>query len=264
MAWARIRTADGSVVSGIVADAHLRPMAGLGSDMPAGAPIPVEGATFLAPCTPSKFIGLWNNYHASAARNGWTVPTHPLYFLKPASSVAGDGATVVLPQSAGRVVFEGELGIVIGAVCHNATEAEAEAAILGYTCINDFTSLDLLNADPAFAQWTRAKGFDGFGVIGPVIATGLNWRDLTIRTLVNGRERQAYPAADMILSPAEIVRLLSQDMTLTPGDVIAVGTSIGTRPVKAGDVVCVTIDGIGSVTVTMQVDDPSRAVSAAP
>jgi 2-keto-4-pentenoate hydratase/2-oxohepta-3-ene-1,7-dioic acid hydratase in catechol pathway len=252
MAWARIKAADGSIVTGIVEGEHLRPMAALGSDTALGAAIPLAGASLLPPCVPSKFIGLWNNYHASAARNGWAIPTHPLYFLKPASSITGDGTQVVLPPSAGRVVFEGELGIVIGAPCHNASAAEAEAAIFGYTCINDLTSLDILNADPAFPQWTRAKGFDGFGVIGPVIATGLDWRDLTVRTLVNGRERQAYPASDMILPPGEVVRLLSQDMTLSPGDVIAVGTSIGARPVKAGDEVSVVIDGIGAVTVTMR------------
>jgi 2-keto-4-pentenoate hydratase/2-oxohepta-3-ene-1,7-dioic acid hydratase in catechol pathway len=252
MAWARIRAADGSIATGIVDGEQLRPMAALGSDTPIGAAIPMAGATLLPPCQPSKFIGLWNNYHASATRNGWAAPTHPLWFLKPASSVTGDGTHVALPASAGRVVFEGELGIVIGAPCHNASPAEAEEAIFGYTCINDLTSLDILNADPAFPQWTRAKGFDGFGVIGPVIATGLDWRDLTIRTLVNGRERQAYHASDMILPPVDIVRLLSQDMTLLPGDVIAVGTSIGARPVKAGDEVSVVIDGIGAVTVTMR------------
>jgi 2-keto-4-pentenoate hydratase/2-oxohepta-3-ene-1,7-dioic acid hydratase in catechol pathway len=252
MNWARIRTADGSIATGTVKADMFHPMDGLGSVTPNGMPIPMEGARLLAPCVPTKFVGLWNNYHAAAARNGWAIPTHPLYFLKPASSIVGEGAEVVLPQSAGRVVFEGELGIVIGAPCHRATEAEAEAAIFGYTCINDLTSLDILNADPAFLQWTRAKGFDGFGVIGPIIATDLDWRDLTIRTLVNGRERQSYPASDMILSPPEIVRHLSMDMSLLPGDVIAVGTSIGSRPVKAGDVVSVVIEGVGSVTVTLQ------------
>ena len=129
--------------------------------------------------------------------------------------------------------------------------ADAEAAIFGYTCINDLTSLDILNAVPAFPQWTRAKGFDGFGVVGPVIVSGLNWRDLVIRTLVNGRERQSYPAADMIFSPAQVIQKLSQDMTLNAGDVIALGTSLGVRPVKPGDVVAVVIDGIGSVEVTL-------------
>lgn len=258
MAWARIRAVDGRILTGIVEGDILRPMEGLGRDTPSGPPVPMQGATLLAPCVPTKFVGLWNNYHSAAARNGWAIPSSPLYFLKPASSIVGDGAAVMLPHSAGRVVFEGELGIVIGAPCHNANDAEAEGAIFGYTCINDLTSLDILNADPAFPQWTRAKGFDGFGVIGPVIATDVDWRALTIRTHVNGRERQSYPAADMILSPVEIVRHLSHDMTLLPGDVIAVGTSLGSRPVKAGDVVAVTIDGIGSVTVTMQ-DEPAAS-----
>ncbi|MDP3263441.1 MAG: fumarylacetoacetate hydrolase family protein [Tabrizicola sp.] len=260
MTWARIKAADGQILGGIVADQRLSPMAGIGGG-PAGPAVSMQGATLLAPCVPGKFIGLWNNYHAAAARNGWAAPTHPLHFLKPVTCVVGDGADVVLPQAAGRVVFEGELGIVIGTRCHTATEAEAEAAIFGYTCVNDLTSVDILNADPAFAQWTRAKGFDGFGVIGPVVVPGLDWRDLTIRTLVNGRERQSYPASDMIFSPPQIVRHLSRDMTLMPGDVIAVGTSLGTRPVKPADQVTVSIEGIGSVTVTMLADP--NAVSGA-
>jgi 2-keto-4-pentenoate hydratase/2-oxohepta-3-ene-1,7-dioic acid hydratase in catechol pathway len=258
VAWARIRAADGSIVTGILEGKVLHPTVGLGSSEPAGAPIRMEDASLLAPCLPGKFIGLWNNYNAASAHFGWSAPTHPLYFLKAATSVVGDGADVVLPQTAGRVVFEGELGIVIGSPCHNASEADAEMAILGYTCINDLTSIDVLNADPAFPQWTRAKSFDGFGVIGPTIVSALDWRTLTIRTLVNGRERQSYQASDMIYSPPDIVRHLSRDMTLMPGDVIAVGTSLGSRPVKAGDTVTVSIEGIGSVSVTMK--DDARVV----
>lgn len=251
MAWSRIQTADGRILSGVSSGTDLQPMSGFASTIPAGSPVPLDGSTLLAPCQPGKFIGLWNNYRAAAEKNGHAIPTTPLWFLKPDTSVVGHGATVTLPPQAGRVIFEGELGVVIGTPCRNATVAEAEAAIFGYTCINDLTSLDILNADPSFAQWSRAKGFDGFGVIGPHIVSGLDWRALTIRTLVNGRERQSYPAADMIFSPAEIVHHLSQDMTLMPGDVIAVGTSLGARPVKAGDVVAVVIDGIGSAEVTL-------------
>ena len=148
-------------------------------------------------------------------------------------------------------MFEGELGIVIGKTCKDISLEDAEEAIFGYTCINDFTSLNILTADPSFPQWTRAKSFDGFGVVGPVIETEVDWRELTIKVLVDGRERQSYPAADMILPPAQIVSALSQDMTLNPGDVIACGTSIGARPVKPGMVVDVVIDGIGTVGVTM-------------
>lgn len=251
MAWGRVQTADGRILSGVLTETTVQPMTEFGGSTPAGPTESLAGSTHLAPCKPGKFIGLWNNYRAAAEKNGNAIPTTPLWFLKPDTSVVGHGATVTLPPQAGRVIFEGELGVVIGTPCRNATLAEAEAAILGYTCINDLTSLDILNADPSFPQWTRAKGFDGFGVIGPHIVSGLDWRDLTIRTLVNGRERQAYPAADMILSPAEIVHHLSQDITLMPGDVIAVGTSLGARPVKAGDVVAVVIDGIGAAEITL-------------
>lgn len=252
MTWARGGRADGSVLTGLVIDGMLHPRDGLGSAATAGAPVPLADLAPLPPVVPGKFIGLWNNYKAAAEKGGQAHPTHPLWFLKADTSLAGPEAEVTLPDSAGRVIFEGELGIVIGQTCKNAAnEAEAEAAILGYTCVNDITSLDVLNADPSFAQWTRAKSFDGFGVIGPVIATGLDWRALVVKVMVDGRERQSYEASDMILTPPQIVQLLSQDMTLNPGDVIACGTSLGARPVKAGQRVEVVIDGIGSLGVTL-------------
>jgi 2-keto-4-pentenoate hydratase/2-oxohepta-3-ene-1,7-dioic acid hydratase in catechol pathway len=249
MKWARGYTSDQTEITGILMDDALHPRAGLGSDTPAGKPVPLADITLLAPVVPGKFIGLWNNFHAAAEKNGWTPPQHPLYFFKPDTSLSGPGATVEIPPSAGRVVFEGELGIVIGKTCKAIAPDAAEDAILGYTCVNDITSLDVLNADPSFPQWTRAKGFDGFGVVGPVIETAVDWRDLVIRTLVDGRERQSYPASDMILSPAQIVSLLSQDMTLNPGDLIACGTSLGTRPIKPGMTVEVVIEGIGALSV---------------
>ena len=124
---------------------------------------------------------------------------------------------------------------------------EATAHILGYTCVNDLTALELLQRDPSFAQWTRAKNFDGFGVFGPVVATGLDPSTLTVRTLVNGRERQNYRVDDMIFPPAELVSRISQDMTLVQGDIIACGTSLGVLPIKAGTVVEIVIDGIGTL-----------------
>jgi len=216
-----------------------------------GAAIALADLTLLPPVVPGKFIGLWNNFKAAAEKNGHDHPAHPLYFLKPDSALSGPGATVPIPASAGRVVFEGELGIVIGKTCKEVTPEGAQEAILGYTCVNDFTSLGVLFADPSFPQWTRSKGFDGFGAIGPVIATDVDWRALTVRVLVNDRERQSYQANDMILSPPEIVSLLSQDMTLNPGDVIACGTSLGAAPVKPGMAVDVVIEEIGTLSVVM-------------
>lgn len=200
------------------------------------------------PCQPTKFIGLWNNYHAQAAKQNLAIPAEPLYFIKAASSYAAHEQAVATPSSYdGRVVYEGELGLVIGKTCKNLSLEQASEAIFGVTCVNDITALDLITRDTSFAQWTRAKSFDGFGAFGPVVATGLDWRNLSVRTLVNGRERQNYPCSDMIFSPEQIVSLLSQEMTLMPGDVIACGTSLGVLPMKPGTVVEVVIDGVGSL-----------------
>lgn len=200
------------------------------------------------PCHPSKLIGLWNNYHAQAIKQSLAIPTEPLYFIKGSNSYCAHQADFSAPASYdGRVVYEGELGIVIGKQCKALTLEEAQTAIFGYTCVNDITALDLIARDTSFAQWTRAKSFDGFGAFGPVIATGLDWKSLTVRTLVNGRERQNYPCSDMIFSPAQIVQTISHEMTLMQGDVIACGTSVGVLPMKPGTVVEVDIDGIGSL-----------------
>ena len=251
MQWARVKTATGTILTGVIDDGILHPRTHLGADAPADDPVSLDDVTLLTPCLPGKFFGLWNNFHAAAEKNGLSIPEHPLYFLKSDTSLAGPGATVTIPEGIGRVIFEGELGIVIGQTCKNASEAEAEAAILGYTCVNDFTALEILNADPSFAHWTRAKSYDGFGVIGPVIETDFDWQAASVKVMVGTRERQSYALSDMIMPPARIVSKLSQDMTLNPGDVIACGTSLGARPIKAGDEVSVVIDGIGTLPVTM-------------
>jgi len=213
-----------------------------------GTEIALTEVSIELPCRPGKFIALWNNYHAQAAKQNLAIPAEPLYFIKTPNSYCAHEQTVPKPIGYdGRVVYEGELGIVIGKRCKNATESEAGQAIFGYTCINDITALDLIAKDASFAQWTRAKCFDGFGVIGPVIATGLDWKSLTVRTLLNGRERQNYPCSDMIFSPERIVSAISQDMTLEPGDVIACGTSLGVLPMKPGAVVEVLVEGIGTL-----------------
>jgi 2-keto-4-pentenoate hydratase/2-oxohepta-3-ene-1,7-dioic acid hydratase in catechol pathway len=137
------------------------------------------------------------------------------------------------------------LAVVIGRTARRVTVDAATAHIFGYTCANDVTAIELLNRDPAFPQWTRAKGFDGFGAFGPVIETEFDLAQATLRTRVAGRERQNYPLSDMIFQPTELVSRISQDLTLEPGDVILCGTSIGVLPMKAGSVVEVEIDGIG-------------------
>jgi 2-keto-4-pentenoate hydratase/2-oxohepta-3-ene-1,7-dioic acid hydratase in catechol pathway len=224
---------------------------------PTGERVPLAEVTLLAPTAPSKIIALWNNFHALAAKLSNPVPPEPLYLMKAPSCVAGPDATIARPASyAGKVVYEGELGIVIGRRCSEVTPQQAGEFIFGYTCVNDITALDLIAADPTFAQWVRAKSFDGFGPFGPTIATGIDPRDLTVRTLLNGQERQNYPIADMIFQPHELVSRLSHDMTLLPGDLICCGTSLGVGTMKEPvNAVEVTIEGIGTLANTFVQSD---------
>ena len=145
------------------------------------------------------------------------------------------------------VVYEGELGVVIGRQARDVAEAEADRFIFGYTCVNDVTALDVITRDPFYAQWTRAKSFDGFGPFGPVIATGLDPAKLVVRTLVKGKLRQEYPISDAIFGPRALVAHLSRQLTLLPGDIISCGTSVGVGALRAGLTVEVSIDGIGTL-----------------
>lgn len=218
------------------------------SPQPTGRTVALAAVTLLVPAAAGKMVALWNNFHALAAKLGNPVPAEPLYFIKGNGSYLASGEPIRRPPSyGGKVIFEGELGIVIGRTCRAVSEADAPAHIFGYTCINDVTAVDILNKDATFAQWTRAKSFDTFGVFGPVVATGLDPAQLSVRTVLDGQERQNYPVADMVFPPARLVSLISQDMTLDPGDVIACGTSIGVGSMKPGSTVAVTIDGIGTL-----------------
>jgi len=215
----------------------------------ASATVPLADVTLLTPCVPTKIIALWNNFHALAAKLNLTAPPEPLYLLKAPISFLAGGQTIRVPASyTGKVVYEGELGVVIGKRASNVSEAEAAQYIFGYTCSNDVTAAEITQKDPTFAQWTRAKGFDSFGVFGPVIATDVNPLDLHVKTLLDGKERQNYPVSDMIFKPAQIVSLISRDMTLYPGDVISCGTSVGVGSMKPGSKIEIVIDGIGTLS----------------
>lgn len=203
----------------------------------------------LTPCQPGKLIGLWNNFHERAVAEKLHIPDHPLYFLKSANSFAAHGEHIPRPPGySGIVVYEGELGIVIGRRCAGLSVAQAPEAIFGYTCVNDITARERLRADAAFVHWTRAKCADRFGVFGPVISTGLDPAGLRVEAWAGGRKKQDYPVSDMIFSPYEIVSRLSHDMTLEPGDVIACGTSVGVEPMVDGERIEVVIEGIGRLS----------------
>jgi 2-keto-4-pentenoate hydratase/2-oxohepta-3-ene-1,7-dioic acid hydratase in catechol pathway len=204
--------------------------------------------TLLAPVTPTKIIALWNNFHALGAKLNLPVPAEPLYLIKSPNSYLGPNETIRKPACEGKIVFEGELGIVIGKVCKQLTEQQALDHVFGYTCANDVTVADILNRDASFAQWVRAKGFDTFCPFGPVVATGLDPAKLVVKTILNGDIRQDYPISDMRFPVQQLVSLISQDMTLYPGDIILCGTSIGVGSMKPGSTVEIEIAGIGKLS----------------
>jgi 2-keto-4-pentenoate hydratase/2-oxohepta-3-ene-1,7-dioic acid hydratase in catechol pathway len=252
--WVRFIDGKGASACGALESAGVRRYAGerCAEPEPTDEMLPLAALTLLPPCTPSKIVALWNNFEALRAKLGKAVPAHPLYLIKAASCVAGPGAEIRRPaRYAGKIAFEGELGIVIGRRCKDVTVAEAASYIGGYTCVNDVTAAEILNENGDFAQWCRAKSFDGFGCLGPAIATQLDYASERVVTRVDGVERQNYPLADMIFPPAELVSRISHDMTLLPGDVIACGTSLGVGSMRDGASVEVTIGGIGSLTNTL-------------
>ena len=213
-----------------------------------GAVLALADVRLLSPSAPTKVVALWNNFHALAAKLQLSAPAEPLYLLKAPNSWSAHGAPIRVPHRAAKVVFEGELGIVIGRTCSAVAEADALAHVFGYTCANDVTVADILNRDPSFTQWDRAKGQDTFCPMGPCIATGLDPATLTVTTRLNGEVRQQYPISDMRFSVAKLVSEISFDLTLHPGDVILCGTSVGVGSMKPGSVVEVEIDGIGALS----------------
>ena len=208
--------------------------------------IPLAEADLLAPLQPSKIVCVGRNYREHAAELGNEVPAEPLIFLKPPTSLLAPGGSIRRPRASQRTDYEGELGVVIARNCYKVgAEEEVRPYILGYTCVNDFTARDLQNKDD---QWTRAKGFDTFCPVGPLVTDELDpWAGVSIETRVNGEIRQQGNTRDLIFPLDAVIRYISGVMTLLPGDLIATGTPKGIGPVVAGDVVEVTVEGIGTL-----------------
>ncbi len=208
--------------------------------------LPLGETTLLAPVQPSKIVCVGRNYREHAAELGHEVPVEPLIFFKPPSSLLAPGGEVRRPKISERVDYEGELGVVIGKTCHKlGADEDVRPFILGYTCVDDVTARDLQNKD---GQWTRAKGFDTFCPVGPVVADEIDpWAGVGVETRVNGEIRQQGNTRDFIFPLDVIIRHISQVMTLLPGDLIATGTPKGVGPVVAGDVVEVGVEGVGTL-----------------
>jgi 2-keto-4-pentenoate hydratase/2-oxohepta-3-ene-1,7-dioic acid hydratase in catechol pathway len=203
-------------------------------------------AQLLPPMQPSKIVCVGRNYREHAAELAHEVPQEPLLFFKPPSALLSPGGTVLRPKISQRVDYEGELGVVMGKTCcQPAPEEDVRTYILGYTCVNDVTARDLQNKD---GQWARAKGFDTSCPVGPLVTDEIDpWTGIGVETRVNGAVRQQGNTRDFIFALDVIIRHIAQVMTLFPGDLIATGTPAGVGPVVAGDVVEVSVEGVGTL-----------------
>jgi 2-keto-4-pentenoate hydratase/2-oxohepta-3-ene-1,7-dioic acid hydratase in catechol pathway len=211
-----------------------------------GEKVALVDARLVAPVIPrSKVVGVGRNYAEHAAELGNEVPAEPLLFLKPNTSVIGPGEPIVLPHQSHEVHHEAELAVVIGRVCREVPRERVADVVLGYTCGNDVSARDLQKRD---GQWARAKGFDSFCPLGPWIETDLDPADLAVTCTVGDEVRQNGRTSQMVHDVAALVSYISETFTLLPGDVILTGTPAGVGPLRDGDEVTVTVEGIGALT----------------
>jgi len=209
------------------------------------AEIPIHMVRMLAPVQPGKIICVGRNYAEHAREQNVEVPEIPLLFMKPPSSIIGPGETIILPPQSKQVEHEGELAVVIGRTGRWISADEALNYVIGYTVANDVTARDLQRRD---GQWTRGKGFDTFCPIGPWIETELDPADVLVQTRVNGEMRQMASTREMMFPVEQLIAFISSVMTLVPGDMILTGTPAGIGPLTPGDVVEVTVEGVGSLS----------------
>jgi 2-keto-4-pentenoate hydratase/2-oxohepta-3-ene-1,7-dioic acid hydratase in catechol pathway len=209
------------------------------------ATLPIESVRLLSPVLPGKIICVGRNYIAHAKEHGSEVPEIPLLFFKPPSAVIGPGDVVLLPPQSQQVEHEAELVAVIGKRGRWIQPENAIEHVLGYTVGNDVTARDLQRRD---GQWTRGKGFDTFCPLGPWIETEFDPADAMVSCYVNGEMRQMASTRDMVFGVKQIVAFASTVMTLEPGDILMTGTPAGVGPLLDGDVVDVTIEGLGKLS----------------
>jgi 2-keto-4-pentenoate hydratase/2-oxohepta-3-ene-1,7-dioic acid hydratase in catechol pathway len=207
-------------------------------------PLPFGSVKLLAPAVPSKIVCVGRNYRDHAAELGNEVPKEPLLFLKAPSAILAPGAPIRIPAQSERVDFEGELAIVIGRPARNlGAEQDVRSYIRGYTIVNDVTARDLQKSD---GQWSRAKGFDTFCPVGPIVTDEIDpSAGLSVETRLNDSLRQHGNTLDLIFSIPDLLRYISAAMTLLPGDLVPTGTPAGVAPMQPGDLVEVAVEGIG-------------------
>jgi 2-keto-4-pentenoate hydratase/2-oxohepta-3-ene-1,7-dioic acid hydratase in catechol pathway len=233
------REAYGVVEDGAVRALGAAPWAG---GLPEGKPVPLAAVELLAPVQPSKVVCVGRNYRAHAKELGNEVPPVPLIFMKPSTAVIGPQEAIRCPEQSKEVHHEAELGVVVGRTLTRASAAEARLAVFGYTCLNDVTARDIQREEK---QFTRAKGFDTFCPVGPLVVTDLDPLEVSLVCRVNGAERQRGTTRDMVHDPFALLAFISNVMTLLPGDLVATGTPEGVGAITRGDWVEVEISGIG-------------------
>ncbi|MFQ5967632.1 MAG: fumarylacetoacetate hydrolase family protein [Acidimicrobiia bacterium] len=205
--------------------------------------VPYGNLQLLAPVFPTKIVGVGRNYEEHISELDNPMPTEPIIFLKPPTSVIGPEQPIIVPPDVGEIHHEAELAVVIGAIARHTKAEDVEQVLLGYTVANDITAHDLQQQD---GQWGRAKGFDTFCPLGPAIETELDpLESLLVECRVNDEVRQAGRTSEMIFGVAELIEYVSEVMTLLPGDVILTGTPPGVGPIEPGDRVEAEIEGIG-------------------
>lgn len=210
-----------------------------------GPRYPISAVRLLPPVIPSKVVAVGRNYAEHAAEFGHELDKEAVIFLKPSTAVIGPGDLIGYPPQSSRVDYEGELAVVIGALCRDVPPERLGEVVLGYTCANDVTARDLQQSD---GQWTRGKGFDSFCPLGPWIETNLDPADVALETRLNGEVKQQTRTSAMVRDVATLVSFVSSVMTLLPGDIILTGTPAGVGPMQPGDEVSVTVEGIGTLT----------------
>ena len=207
---------------------------------------PLSACRLLAPCDASKVVAIGKNYYDHAVEFGEAVPANPTIFIKPNTAIINPMDAIVYPSASARVDYECELAFVIRRRAYRVKATDAKAYILGYTCLNDVTARDLQKLD---GQWARAKGFDTFCPIGPMLTDEVDpYAGLRIETRLNGEQKQSSSTDKLMWGVYELVEFITDCMTLLPGDVVTTGTPANIGPMKRGDTVSVAVEGVGVLT----------------
>lgn len=237
------RTEYGIQEGGAIEALAMSPFRGM---RPTGRRVEMNAVKLLVPCLPSKVVAIGANYRSHCMEVGQPIPDEPMVFFKPSTSVVGPDAVLVRPEGVERFDYEAEVGIVIGRRAFKVSREEALDYVLGYTCTNDVSVRDWQNIVPGW-QWARAKGSDTFSPIGPCIETEADPYNLPVESRLNGETRQKSSTSDLVFPIPELIRYVTETITLLPGDVIMTGTPSGVGGMQPGDVIEIIVEGVGTL-----------------